>query len=52
LVLALKELADTVTRCAIYATEHGSNYRTIKTVFDSLVLALQQQERLLLKNAL
>lgn len=51
LVLASKELADTVTRCAIYATEHGSDHRTIETVFDSPVPAAQQQERLLLKNA-
>jgi exonuclease III len=51
LVLASKELADAVTRCAIYATEHGSDHRTIETVFDSPVPAPQQQERLLLKNA-
>ena len=51
LVLASKELADTVTRCAIYATEHGSDHRTIETAFDSPVPAPQQQERLLLKNA-
>jgi endonuclease/exonuclease/phosphatase family metal-dependent hydrolase len=34
LVLASKELADTVTRCAIYTTEHGSDHRTIETVFE------------------
>ena len=53
LVLASRELADTVTRCAIYATEHGSDHRTIETMFDSSVSAppQQQQERLLLKNA-
>jgi exonuclease III len=51
LVLASKELADTVLRCAIYATEHGSDHRTIETVFDSSVPIPQQQERLLLKNA-
>jgi hypothetical protein len=39
-------------RFAIYATEHGSDHRTIETVFDSSVPApRQQQERLLLKNA-
>jgi hypothetical protein len=53
LVLALKGLADIVTRYAIYATKHSSNYRTIKTVFNSSVLTplQQQQEQLLLKNA-
>ena len=53
LVLASRELADAVTRCAIYATEHGSDHRTIETMFDSSVSAppQQQQERLLLKNA-
>ena len=52
LVLASRELADAVMRCAIYTTEHGSDHRTIKTMFDSSVSAppQQQQERLLLKN--
>jgi hypothetical protein len=51
LMLALKEPADAVMRCAIYTTEYGSDYRTIQTVFDSSVPApRQQQERLLLEN--
>jgi exonuclease III len=52
LVLASKELADMVLRCAVHDTEHGSDHRMIETVFDSSVPVLQQQERLLLKNAL
>jgi exonuclease III len=51
LVLASKELADTVLRCAVHETEHGSDHRAIETVFDSSVPVPQQQERLLLKNA-
>ena len=51
LVLASKELADTVLRCAAHDTEHGSDHRMIETVFDSSVPVAQQQERLLLKNA-
>ena len=51
LVLASKELADTVLRCAAHDTEHGSDHRMIETVFDSSVPVAQQGERLLLKNA-
>ena len=43
LVLASRELADAVTRCAIYATEHGSDHRTIETMFDSSVSAPPQR---------
>ncbi|KAG9185064.1 hypothetical protein G6011_03011 [Alternaria panax] len=51
LVLASKELADMVLRCAVHDTEHGSDHRMIETVFDSSVPVPQQQERLLFKNA-
>ncbi len=51
LVLASTDLADTTVKCAIYSIEHGSDHCTIETVFDTLVLALKQQDRLLLKNA-
>jgi exonuclease III len=51
LVLASKELADTVVKCAIHKTEHGSDHRAIKTVFDTEVPAPEQKERLLFKNA-
>jgi len=51
LVLASTDLADTTVKCAIHSTEHGSDHRTIETVFDTLVPAPKQQDRLLLKNA-
>ena len=51
LVLASAELADSVVKCAVYGAKHGSDYRTIETVFDTLVPVPKQQDRLLLKNA-
>jgi hypothetical protein len=50
LVLAFEELADANTKCAIHGTEHGSDHRTIETVFDISVPAPKQGERLLFKN--
>ena len=51
LVLASGELAATAVKCAVHDTEHGSDHRTIETVFDVSVPVSKQQERLLLKNA-
>jgi exonuclease III/ribonuclease HI len=51
LVLASKELADTVLKCAVHKTEHGSDHRSIETSFDTTVPIPIHQERLLLKNA-
>ncbi|KAJ5414923.1 hypothetical protein N7509_000021 [Penicillium cosmopolitanum] len=51
LVLASDNLADLMTRCVIHGTEHGSDHRTIETVFDVPWSAPKHQERLLLKNA-
>ena len=51
LVLVSKELADTMLKCAIYKTEHGSDHRTIETAFNTSVPVPTQQERLLLRNA-
>ncbi|KAG6996665.1 RNA-directed DNA polymerase from mobile element jockey [Fusarium oxysporum f. sp. conglutinans] len=51
LVLASEELADANIKCAIHGTEHGSDPRTIETVFDISVPAPKQEERLLFKNA-
>jgi exonuclease III/ribonuclease HI len=51
LVLASAELADSMVKCAIHGTEHGSDHRAIETVFDTLVPVPKQQDRLLLKNA-
>jgi hypothetical protein len=34
LVLASENLTDSMVKCAIHGTEHGSDHRTIETVFD------------------
>ena len=39
-------------KCGIQRTEHGSDYRTIETIFDISVPEPTHQRRLLLKNAL
>ncbi|KAH7464218.1 hypothetical protein FOMA001_g17818 [Fusarium oxysporum f. sp. matthiolae] len=51
LVLASEELADATINCAVHGTEHGSDHRTIETVFDISVPAPKQEEKLLFKNA-
>ncbi|KAJ6163833.1 hypothetical protein N7497_003812 [Penicillium chrysogenum] len=51
LVLASDNLTDSMIKCAIYGTEHGSDHRAIETVFDAPWSAPKHQERLLLKNA-
>ncbi|KAH7460169.1 hypothetical protein FOMA001_g19697 [Fusarium oxysporum f. sp. matthiolae] len=51
LAMASEELADANIKCAIHGTEHGSDHRTIETVFDISVPAPKQEERLLFKNA-
>lgn len=52
LVLASEELENAMVKCILYGTEHGSDHRTIETVFDISVPILIPQERLLLKNTL
>ena len=52
LVLTSEELRETTVKCGAHETEHGSDHRTIETVFDISVPAPRHQERLLLKNAL
>jgi exonuclease III len=51
LVLASENLTDSLVKCAVHETEHGSDHRAIKTVFDAPWPTPQPQERLLLKNA-
>jgi ribonuclease HI len=51
LVLASASLADSMVKCAIHGTEHGSDHRAIETIFDAPWPAPQHPERLLLKNA-
>ncbi|KAJ6136773.1 hypothetical protein N7497_012326 [Penicillium chrysogenum] len=51
LVLASDYLTDSMIKCAIHGTEHGSDHRAIETVFDAPWPIPEYQERLLLKNA-
>ncbi|KAJ5471428.1 hypothetical protein N7530_008785 [Penicillium desertorum] len=51
LVLASDNLTDSMIRCAIHGTEHGSDHRAIETVLDTPWPAPNHQEQLLLKNA-
>ena len=51
LVLASENLTDSMVKCAVHETEHGSDHRTIETVFDAPWPTPKHQERLLLKNA-
>jgi hypothetical protein len=52
LVLALENLIDSIIKCAILRTEHGSDHCAIETVFNAPWLLLKHQGQLLLKNAL
>jgi hypothetical protein len=51
LVLSSGQLADARIKGVIHGTEQGSDHRMIETVFDILVTALKQDERLLFTNA-
>ncbi|KAJ5260426.1 hypothetical protein N7505_009807 [Penicillium chrysogenum] len=51
LVLASENLTDSMTKCAILGTDHGSDHTAIETVFDAPWPIPKYQERLLLKNA-
>mgnify|MGYP002718720533 FL=1 len=51
LALASENLTDSMIKCAVHGTEHGSDHCTIETVFDAPWAAPKQPERLLLKNA-
>lgn len=51
LVLTTEGLADSVIKCRIHDTDHGSNHCAIKTVFDTSVTVSKPPKRLLLKNA-
>jgi hypothetical protein len=44
LVLASERLADSIVKCAILGTEHGSDHCTIKTVLDALLSPLKHPE--------
>jgi hypothetical protein len=51
LVLASENLTDSMTKCAILGTDHGSDHGAIETAFDAPWPIPKYQERLLLKNA-
>ena len=51
LVLASEGLAQNLVSCRTCSTEHGSDHRTIETIFESTTDGAHEQERLLLKNA-
>ncbi|KAJ5152514.1 hypothetical protein N7492_009794 [Penicillium capsulatum] len=51
LVLASENLTDSMVKCDILGTDHGSDHCAIDTVFDAPWSAPKHQERLLLKNA-
>ena len=51
LVLATEGLTDSMIKCTIHSTEHGSDHCAIETVFDISTQTPSPQERLLLKNA-
>ena len=49
--LATGELRDTMIKCRTLKTEHGSDHRSIETVFDIAGSSPTHQDRLLFKNA-
>ncbi|KAL0929627.1 zinc knuckle [Colletotrichum truncatum] len=51
LVLASEGPTNSLIRCAIHGTEHGSDHRTIETIVDSLVPVAKPADRLLFKKA-
>jgi hypothetical protein len=51
LVLASENMTDSMTKCAILGTDHGSDHGAIETAFDAPWPIPKYQERLLLKNA-
>jgi hypothetical protein len=52
LILASKELAATLIQCRVHRTEHGLDYRAIKTSFSIALPELVVEQRLLFKNTL
>jgi hypothetical protein len=51
LILASEELATSIVKCAIHATEHRSDHRVIETTFDVVTPERDGKVRLLFKNA-
>ncbi|OHE90225.1 zinc knuckle [Colletotrichum orchidophilum] len=51
LVLASEDPTNSLVKCAIHETEHGSDHRAIETIFDVSIPTPTPRERLLFKNA-
>ncbi|KID59535.1 Endonuclease/exonuclease/phosphatase, partial [Metarhizium hybridum] len=51
LVFASQDLANDLVRCGPHVTDHGSDHRTIETIFETAVPESIPQVRLLFKNA-
>jgi hypothetical protein len=51
LMLASEELATSMVKCVVHATEHGSDHRAIETTFDVATPERVAEQRLLFKNA-
>ena len=51
LVLASEELASNTIKCKLHDTNHGSDYKVIKTTFDVTVPEQAREKRLLFRNA-
>ncbi|KAK8000511.1 reverse transcriptase [Apiospora arundinis] len=51
LVLTSEAMKDSLVKCRVLDTEHGSDHRTMETVFELATPASTGQERLLFKNA-
>ncbi|KAJ5766661.1 uncharacterized protein N7511_004277 [Penicillium nucicola] len=51
LVLASENLTESMAKCALLDTDHGSDHCAIESVFDTQWSGPRHQERLLLKNA-
>lgn len=51
LILALEELATSIVKCVIHATEHSSDHRAIETTFDVATPERAVKRRLLSKKS-
>ena len=50
LILALNKLVFIIVKYIVYKTEHGSNYRAIKIIFNIAVPERAIKQRILFKN--
>ena len=52
LILALDKLISIIVKYMVYGTEHGSDYKVIKIIFNITVPKHAIEQRILFKNAL